>query len=62
MTDTYQMYCSWCIDNGREPPSRAWWEANVVGTRAGGIRCTCDFAIDSCPLHGRGSDKGMPGD
>lgn len=26
------------------------------------LRCTCDFAIDSCAIHGRGSDKGQPGD
>lgn len=24
--DTYTIYCQWCIDHHRPPPTREWWD------------------------------------
>ena len=22
----YDIYCQWCLDTGRKPPTREWWD------------------------------------
>jgi hypothetical protein len=31
--DLLDAYCQWCVEHGREPPTRAWWDAAVARPR-----------------------------
>ena len=30
---TYEIYCQWCLDTGRKPPTREWWGAACAQPR-----------------------------
>jgi hypothetical protein len=31
--DGYAIYCQWCVEHHREPPTRAWWDHSCIGTK-----------------------------
>ena len=35
---TYDIYCQWCIDTRRPPPTREWWDAACKQNRERGDR------------------------
>lgn len=44
MIDTFTIYSQWCLDTGRIPPTREWWN-NACAQRKP-VQRTSDFDFD----------------
>jgi hypothetical protein len=45
--DAYEIYCQWCRDHHRQPPTREWWDRAVAAPRDATLRRDDDFDIET---------------
>ena len=43
--DSYSVYCQWCIDHNRVPPTREWWDKACAKPKTQ-RRILCDVIAD----------------